>query len=380
VDSVRHVIRIVVALVVIMTSVVALNHSSWTHAVLWAPGGAGKVRSSPTSTPPVPTNTTMTARPLVPWTGPVEHLFFHTVVIRPELAFTRDRLAQGFRDFFLTVDEFRLILRQLDINGWTLVDIHRAVAGDVWVPAGRRPFVLSVDDVNYYDYSRRRGLGWRLVLDAAGDVKVEIRGDHGVRVTDDDVVPIVDEFVAQHPEFSVDGAKGVLGVTAYEGLFGERVNARRSPDWAASVGRATAIANRLKTTGWVFADHSYGHIDFAKASLAAAQRDTERWKIEAEPIIGMTDVFIYPFGAAPPVSSPTVTMLRDRGFTVLCDIGAVPRLVRANGVVIMSRRHIDGLALKQEASRLAEFFDAAKVEDRAARKGHGDRSAVRSRR
>jgi len=33
----------------------------------------------------------------------------------------------------------------------------------------------------------------------------------------------------------------------------------------------------------------------------------------------------------------------------------------------MSRRHIDGLALEQQASGLAQFFDALQTEDRAAR-------------
>jgi peptidoglycan/xylan/chitin deacetylase (PgdA/CDA1 family) len=306
---------------------------------------------------------------LVAWTGPVEHLFFHSLIVRPSLAFTKDRLAQGFRDYFVTVGEFRSMLGQLYANRWTLVDIHRAMTGDVLVPPGRRPFVLSEDDVNYYDYSRPRGLGWRLVLDAAGDVKVEIRDDHGIRVTDDDIVPIVDEFVARHPEFSAQGAKGVLAVTGYEGLLGERVNEKSSPDWATRVSRVTAVASRLKATGWVFASHSYGHINFATASLAAATRDIRRWKAEAEPIIGTTDVFVYPFGAEPPVSSATVAMLRANGFTLLCDIDIVPRLVHADGIVLMSRRHIDGLALEQQVKRLVRFFDATQIEDRQARYG-----------
>jgi hypothetical protein len=340
-----------------------------------ASSGAGGQHASAAT--PIPTTTTTTtaaatttttAQPLVPWTGPVEHLFFHTLVIRPELAFTGDQLAQGFRNYFVTVGEFRSILTQLDANGWTMVDIHRAAAGTIEVPAGRKPFVLSEDDVNYYDYSRPRGQAWRLVLDPTGAVKVEVRDDRGDRVTDDDLVPIVDEFVAAHPEFSADGAKGVLAVTGYEGILGERVNDPSAPDWAASVTRATAVANRLKATGWTFASHSYGHIDFSKDSVAVLTRDSDRWQAEALPIIGPTDVFIYPFGAEPAnLSSPVVSMLRDHGFTILCDIDITPRLTHANGVTLMARRHIDGLAMEQQATRLAPFFDAAATEDKPAR-------------
>lgn len=312
--------------------------------------------------------TTSTTPALVPWSGPVEHLFFHSLIVHPGMAFTKDRLARGFRDYFVTVSEFRAILDQLYANGWTLVDIHRAVTGSVEVPRGRRPLVLSEDDVNYYDYSRHRGLGWRLVLDPAGDVKVEVRDARGVRATDDDIVPILDAFVTAHPAFSASGAKGVLALTGYEGLLGERVNDQASPEWPASVARAKALVARLRATGWTFASHSYGHIDLTKTTVAQARSDTLRWMTEAAPIIGPTDVYIYPFGAAPPSGSATVQMLRGLGFTVLCDIDAVPRLVRVDGVTIMSRRHIDGIAFAQEATVLAHLFDVSTVEDIAARR------------
>jgi hypothetical protein len=320
-----------------------------------------------TSTTPSTTTTTAVPAALVPWDGPVEHLFFHTLVIRPELAFRRNAEAKGFRDYFVTVTEFRAILDQLYANGWTLVDLHRAVVGTVRVPAGRRPFVLSEDDVNYYDYSRPHGLGWRLVLDVGGAVKVEVRDDLGTRVTDEDLIPIVDAFVIAHPDFSAEGAKGVVGLTGYEGFFGERINRSDTPDLGGSIARSKAIADQLRATGWTVASHSYGHIDLARESTARAQRDTERWKAEALPIIGETDVYLYPFGAPP--RAATLRMLRDAGFTIQCDIGAGPRLAHVDGVSVMSRRHIDGIAFAQQKRALAPLFDVIAVEDRAARTG-----------
>jgi len=316
---------------------------------------------------PVETAPPTKAAPLVAWTGPVEHLFFHTLVIRPDLAFQHDRISQGFRDYFVTVGEFRKILDQLYANGWTMVDIHRAVKGTVAVPAGRKPFVLSEDDVNYYDYSRPRGVGWRLVLDDDGDVKVETRDDQGTRVTDDDLIPIVDQFVADHPDFSAAGAKGIIAETGYQGLLGERVQDPSSPDWADAEARAKAIADRLKATGWIFASHSYGHNDEAKQSPAVLQRDADRWKAEAEPVIGPTDIYIFPFGSAPKPGSAKANLLRDAGFTIQCDIGPTARLVHVGGVDIMSRRHIDGIAFRDGVARLVPLFTVTAVEDVAAR-------------
>jgi len=219
--------------------------------------------------------------------------------------------------------------------------------------------------VNYYDYERPHGLGWRLVVDAYGAVKVEVRHGPDVSVTDEDLVPLVDEFVARHPDFSADGAKGVVAVTGYEGAFGERVQDLTAPDLPVRVARAIAVAQALKASGWTLASHSYGHIDLSRDSTAVARRDTAWWKDVVGPIVGPTDVYIYPFGARP--RPGTLQMLRNQGFTLFCDIDVVPRLVTQNGFTIMSRRHIDGLAMDQQSRALALFFDTATVEDRAAR-------------
>ncbi|MDQ1433187.1 MAG: hypothetical protein QOF59_3 [Actinomycetota bacterium] len=315
----------------------------------------------------VATTTSVPASRLVAWKGPVEHLFFHTLVIHPELAFTSAPIGQGFRDWFVTVGEFRAILHQLYANGWTLVDINRAARGLARVPPGRRPLVLSEDDVNYYDDTRALGLGWKLALDTHGDVKVEEHELFGIHLTDHDLVPMVDEFVSGHPLFSADGAKGVLAVTGYEGVLGERVNDRTAPDWSATVARAKALVARLRATGWTFASHSYAHVDETKVSVARLMHDSTEWKTEDEPIVGPTDVYVYPYGAGFPIDSPKIDVLRGFGFTVVCDIDVVPRLAVGNGVTVMTRRHIDGVSFADQPTALAKFFDVSTVEDYAAR-------------
>lgn len=287
---------------------------------------------------------------LVTWNGPVEQLFFHPLVQRPERAFTSDRLGRGFADYFVTVAEFRRILDQLWRNGWTLVDVHRAAAGTVRVPVGRKPMVLSVDDVNYYDYFVGRGLASRLVLD--GD---RVRADAQAAVGDDDIVPLVDAAVRAHPEFSAEGAKGVLGLTGYQGLFGERDLA----DVAARA-RVAVLADRLRATGWTMASHTYGHMTLATSSTQVLRRDTARWIDLTRSLLGPVDVLIYPFGSRP--STAGVRQLRDAGFTIHLDIDVRPTHVDLDGVIRMGRRHIDGLAF-EAPRRLRPFFDVGTVRD-----------------
>lgn len=293
---------------------------------------------------------------LVRWHGPIEHIFFHPLVIHPRLAFTSDRLGVGFQHYFVTVREFRDILRGLWRHGWTLVDAHRAATGHVRVPVGRRPLVLSEDDLNYYSYFDGRGLAARLVLTPAGDVNVEVvEPDGSRRVTDQDLIPLVDEFVARRPEFSAQGAKGLLGLTAYEGLFGEH-----DLDRLAARARIEALVARLTATGWSFASHTYGHIDLGADSVEAIGADTARWNAAVHGLLPPTDMLIYPFGSRP--TSAGLQLLRDEGFRIQFDIDIRPRLVHEDGVTVMSRRHIDGYAF-EVPSQVRRFFSVRQVRD-----------------
>ncbi|HEU5033915.1 MAG TPA: polysaccharide deacetylase family protein [Mycobacteriales bacterium] len=292
---------------------------------------------------------------LVPWHGPVEGIFFHPLVLQPKLAFTTDPLGLGFQHFFVTAYEFRRILRGLWQQGWTLVDAHRAATGRVLVPPGRRPLVLSEDDVNYYGYFRGRGLASRLVLDRHGDVRAEVHQNGRDHLTRNDVVPLVDAFVARHPEFSAQGAKGVLAETAYEGFFGEHHLKRPAPR-----ARIRALVARLRVTGWSIASHTYGHIDLSRDSLITIARDTDRWKQLARPLLGHTDMLIYPFGARP--TDAGVALLRRAGFRIQFDIDVIPRRIVRDGVVVMSRLHIDGYAF-DDPQRMAPLFSVRRVRD-----------------
>ena len=282
---------------------------------------------------------------LVPWRGPVEALFVHPLVVHPSLAFRSDRLGQGFQDYFVTVREFQAVLEGLDARGWTLVDVHRAARGKVLVPPGRKPLVLYEDDVNYYRYFEGRGLASALVLTPQGPRAV-VDG----ALSEDDVVPMVESFVAQHPEFSAEGARGVLALTGYEGFFGDR---------SRSLSSARALAAWLTRHGWTMASHTYGHIDLGRDSATAVRHDLARWD-EMASALGPIDVLVYPFGARPSPSGRR--LLRDAGFTIQVDIDIRPRRDVVDGVVLLSRRHVDGISFASPY-RLSPFFDVAQVRD-----------------
>jgi hypothetical protein len=308
-------------------------------------------------------------RRLVRWRGPVEHLFFHPLVQDPRRTFHGSE-GQGFRDYFVTVREFRRILAALERHRYVLVDIERAVSGRLRVPRGRKPLVISVDDLNYYDYMRRTGPAFRLALAPDGGVAVELRdrrGRHPRLSHAREIVPILDRFVVAHPDFSLNGAKGVIALTGYEGVLGERTNEFGARDIAARRRRARAVVARMRATGWRFASHSWGHIDLSRSSTARIAADAARWRRDVEPITGPTDIYVYPFGAPP--SDAARTMLHATfGFRVFCPIDVRAFTTRIGAVVVMARRHVDGLAFTGQRANLLPMFDVRRVIDRAARR------------
>jgi Polysaccharide deacetylase len=303
--------------------------------------------------------------PREPWNEFVPHLFFHPLVT-DVAAFHKGKIGKGFLDYFVTVDEFKRILDQLYARNFALVDLHAAVSGQLTVPVGKRPVVMSIDDLNYYAYLQQAGLPNRLVIDTDGRLVSEYKD--GRRDRQADAISILDDFVLAHPDFSIDGSKATLNVTGYEGVFGYATNWNHGIAPAADqVAKAIEVANELKATGWTFASHSYGHITIPERSVERIRQDTTRWADEVAPIVGPTDVFVYPYGASVPMTSARAGTLRSAGFRIFCDIGGEDLTIVADQWTLMSRHHIDGIGFRDQADSLKTFFDVDTVIDKAAR-------------
>ena len=93
------------------------------------------------------------------------------------------------------------------------------------LPAGKKPLVLSVDDVNYYEYMNDDGFATNLTLDGDGELTNTYIDASGATTHGSfDVPTIVDDFVEDHPDFSYRGARGVLALTGYNGVLGYRTS------------------------------------------------------------------------------------------------------------------------------------------------------------
>lgn len=309
-------------------------------------------------------------------TMPVEHIFFHPLIAYPELAFDGDYMEQGFDDWFVTAYEFQKILQSLYDNDYILVNLNdifeyneenkKYMQKSLMLPEGKKPLVLSIDDMNYYEYMIENGTVHKLVLDNNNEVAaytVSLEGEPQIR-RDLAIVPILDDFVKNHPDFSYNGAKGCIALTGYEGVLGYRTYEKENDIRQAEIDSAMPVIEKLLETGWYFASHGYGHYDAALISYNKLESDTIKWKNEVETLIGETQLYIYPFGSGVKYSDPKFKMLSDLGFKAMCVVGNGDPYYSYNDLgVITQRWHIDGITLKKQPDLTMRFYNASEIID-----------------
>lgn len=315
---------------------------------------------------------------LVRYEGPVRHVFFHSLIADTSKAFDGGYSSAGYDLWMTTVSEFQAMLPQLLERGYVLFTYDDLVtqaedgtvsAKEIWLPPGKMPLVLSVDDVCYYEYMKGDGFATRLDLDADGHVVTIMTGDDGKEseTRDGDVVPILDDFVAQHPEFSYKGAKGILALTGYQGVLGYRITDLTGDALTAAQTRAKAVCDRLKATGWRIASHSYTHNNYfqdGSVTMDQLQYDTGRWKRDIAPVTGETNLYISPFGVHFDKNDPRYRYLVEQGYSIYCPVGVDMAQGFHGDNMTHNRLNLDGFTMRARPQLLGElFFDVQSVYD-----------------
>lgn len=328
----------------------------------------------------------------------VTHVFFHTLIKDTSKAFDGDSDEAGYNQMMTTIDEFNRIIQILYDKGYVLVSPHDMATvnedgtmsrGKILLPEGKTPFVLSQDDVSYYHYMDGDGFASRLVLDENGQVKAEYIEDDGtVSVGNYDMVPILDEFISQHPDFSYRGRKGVLAMTGYNGVLGYRTDIAYKTgenlqdnqrefleshpdfDYEAEVAEATKVAEAMKATGWEFASHTWGHMNATDRSAEDLQTDNEKWEAYVASILGKTDMIIFAFGAdiggweGYSMDNPKFAYYKSRGYNYYCNVDSSQYFVQITDEYFrQGRRNLDGYRMYYNPDLLSDLFDVSEVWD-----------------
>ena len=198
---------------------------------------------------------------------------------------------------YITTGEFSAILDQLYANGYVLVSLYDFAVpvtnedGSVGVnrtsirlPEGKKPIILTQEGVNYYSHTENcGGFADSLAVNASGELTCRLGESEGAF----DLVPVLNDFLAQHPDFSYEGARATIAVSGYEGLFGMGMDQSDA---------IKAVADKLRAQGYDIACYTYADMEYADFGVAGVQEDLDKWTAELLPVLGSTDILVYPTG------------------------------------------------------------------------------------
>lgn len=327
----------------------------------------------------------------------VTHVFYHTLIKDPSKSFDGDYKEPDYNQVMTTIDEFNKITQTMYEKGYVMVSIYdmakaqedgTMTPGEILLPPGKIPFILSQDDVSYYHYMDGDGYATKLIVDEEGKIRNEyVESDGSVSVGDYDMVPLIDRFVEAHPDFSYRGAKGIVALTGYNGILGYRTDIsyqtrpadlddnkvewlNQHPDFNLDKERdgAKRVADAMKQNGWLFASHTWGHQNVAEISLDRLKTDTGKFKDNVDPIIGGTDIIIFAFGTDltehEDYSGDKFEYLKSAGYNYFCNVDSSKYFVQIRDRYFrMGRRNLDGYRMYYNPELLDDLFDAEEVFD-----------------
>ncbi|HIT34725.1 MAG TPA: hypothetical protein IAC31_08910 [Candidatus Faecousia intestinigallinarum] len=335
---------------------------------------------------------------LVLWEDPsqIMNLSFQTLIADTARAFTDEVYGSSYNQNFVTTGEFSKILQQLYDNGYILVSLSDFITTStgedgqtiyvekpLYLPPDKKPVMITQTNVNYNlymvdgdgdGYPDKDGAGFasRLVLDGSGKVTAEMVDANGSTITGAyDLVPILDEFIAAHPDFSYNGARAILALTGYTGLFGYRTNGNALEKYGeeiynAQLQGAADIADALRDSGYVLAFYTYDNIAYGSATLSELQDDLALWQEQAEPILGKVDILA--FAKESELSSYSGEMfdaLMNAGFRYYLgfSFSGFDNLQLDSTYVRQSRLLVTGYNMAENGSMFSGLFDPAAVLD-----------------
>ena len=347
-----------------------------------------------------------TKETMVPWNNPSEipNLSFHILIAEPSRAFANAGYGDGWKRNFITTTEFSRILQQLYDNGYVLVDMDDVITATetedgfnyevntLYLPEGKKPIMFTQTHVNYYTYmvdgdndgladKKGNGFASKLILDENGNLTNTLVTKDGTTLYGDyDFVPILESFIELHPDFSYRGARAVLAVSGYDGLFGYRTD----PETAKKIGQeyyenelATlpAVLEALREKGYKFGCYTHGSnasgtLAYGNITADKIREDLEKWKKEVTPLLGEVEYMV--FAKDSDISTGTgaysgekYEVLKEAGFRYylgFCDSNS-PWFTRTNEYIRQGRIMVTGNSLAKYPKMFEGLFETIPVLD-----------------
>lgn len=307
----------------------------------------------------------------------IGHLCFTNLVVDTKRAFDSDAYSQVYRENMITLTEFENILNTLYESGYVLLDIQSLAeetqsAKDVLMtaknpvlPQGKKPLVISVENLTYSSMVNGDGVATRLALDSNGEVGAVYTDENGHDLIGAyDVVPVLEQFIEEHPDFSYQGARGVISLSGADGAFGYLVEEDSEPNWEENQDTVKAIAQKLREDGWRFASAGYSYQYMGDMSYDTLKEDITKWQTNIGSLIGECNVLMYPYGSEVSYETEKAVFLIGQGFRYLVGVWPEGDHIEVNDTYLrQTRRMVTGYVLNNYPSYYSPYFGAGAIDE-----------------
>ncbi len=323
----------------------------------------------------------------------IPNLSFHVLIEDLPRAMADTEYGGSYNKNFVSTGEFKAILNQLYNNGYVLVNFDSFVetatdtSGNqqymtkaIYLPADKKPIMLTETMVNYFGYmvdpdkdgvpdAKGGGFANKLVLEN-GQIKAAYVDANGQNLVGDyDLVPILESFIQEHPDFSYQGARATLAVTGYEGVFGYRTNTsyiakNGQAFYDQECASAKEVVQALREKGYRIACFTYDNIAYKDKSAAQIQADLQMWTQQITPVVGQVDTMVYARTSnITDYSGPQFNVLYTTGFRYFVSNGTQPWAEVNSTYVRQNRLMVTGQNMQHYSNQFTGIFDCAAILD-----------------
>ena len=178
-----------------------------------------------------------------------------------------------------------------------------------------------------------------------------------------DVVPVLEAFLEEHPDFSYQGARGVISVAGVGGIFGYEVD-ETADDYETNRKTVQEIADALKEEGWTFASNGYNYQYLGTLSYDQLTSELTAWEEVSGALLGECDTLLYPYGSEIDYTSEKATLLATMNMRYLIGLWADgDHLEVTDEYLRQTRRNITGMLLTTAPDSLSSYINVSEILD-----------------
>ena len=324
--------------------------------------------------------------------GKIECICIRSLIADTDVAFS-GRYHSSNTNLHLTIKEFEKILENLYERGYVLVDVEDLIdqsdptfllERNLKVPKGKKPLIVVIEDLQYSVADYRCGTCRKLALNDENQVCGEYQNNAGETVVSRtaEAIGVLDVFVEKHPDFTYDGAKGIISVSGHEACFGYVVAAGELEDRNAALSAANLpqltnitnddidfarekvmeIKNVLADNGWKFASCTYSYIaDCRNTEKQELIDDFVKWQDQIGTLFGEVHILVYPNGNYIYGTDDRAVYFKNRGFRIFFGGGATPYHIYGDNYLFVDRAMMSYTTLNRKAYK--DLFDYNEIID-----------------